>query len=511
MQNPIPVIDLFAGPGGLAEGFATARPSAGKAAFRIALSIEKDEIAHQTLTLRSVYRYLRDRECLSDYYAYVRGKLDKSAFFDRPATRNASAHSRFEARCATLGEASTSDVDAWISAALAGSQDWVLIGGPPCQAYSLVGRSRRKHDSSFEDDEKHFLYKEYLRIIRKHVPSVFVMENVKGILSSKHGGTTIFPRIVEDLTHPGKGIEYQLRSFVQPDLGFGQAPGDFVVRAERYGVPQMRHRVIVLGIRSDLAGYDSAVLRPVGEVTVAEALGGLPSLRSNVSGSITDSLAWKSAVLEMMPHLRGWKHESAIEMAANVTGAFSGKVPETTGTPYQKCRAKPRSAQVELASWLYDPKLRGVLQHEARSHMESDLHRYAFAALFTQLVGRSPKLSDFPKGLLPAHKNAADTDAPFADRFRVQAAGKPSTTITSHIAKDGHYYIHPDPLQCRSLTVREAARLQTFPDNYFFEGNRTQQYAQVGNAVPPFLARQLGEVVADFLIRSQKNAQSRHG
>jgi DNA (cytosine-5)-methyltransferase 1 len=133
--------------------------------------------------------------------------------------------------------------------------------------------------------------------------------------------------------------------------------------------------------------------------------------------------------------------------------------------------------------------------------MPADLRRYFFAACFASINKSSPILSDFPKALLPDHKNiAAGVDGlQFADRFRVQVAGKPSTTITSHISKDGHYYIHFDPLQCRSLTVREAARLQTFGDNYYFMGPRTSQYHQVGNAVPPLLAYQLAEKVLKIL------------
>jgi len=138
--------------------------------------------------------------------------------------------------------------------------------------------------------------------------------------------------------------------------------------------------------------------------------------------------------------------------------------------------------------------------------MASDLQRYLFASSYSKATGRAPKLRNFPKRLLPEHENVTTNDGsiPFEDRFRVQGSTSPSTTVVSHIAKDGHYYIHPDPTQCRSLTVREAARLQTFPDNYFFEGNRTQQYTQVGNAVPPFLAIQLGEIVS-ALLNQQKN------
>lgn len=142
--------------------------------------------------------------------------------------------------------------------------------------------------------------------------------------------------------------------------------------------------------------------------------------------------------------------------------------------------------------------------------MRSDLHRYIFAASYAKLNDVSPKIHQFPVQLLPAHENVSSESVPFSDRFRVQMENGPSTTVVAHIAKDGHYYIHPDPSQCRSLTVREAARLQTFPDNYFFEGNRTQQYTQIGNAVPPLLARKIAAVVAAVIdsYRSEKNRQA---
>ena len=132
--------------------------------------------------------------------------------------------------------------------------------------------------------------------------------------------------------------------------------------------------------------------------------------------------------------------------------------------------------------------------------MALDLYRYLYASVFAEKNNRSPLLEEFPAELIPAHKNASSGH--FNDRFRVQVATKPSTTVTSHISKDGHYFIHYDPEQCRSLTVREAARLQTFPDNYFFEGSRTQQYIQVGNAVPPLLAQQLAEIVHNLILRT---------
>jgi DNA (cytosine-5)-methyltransferase 1 len=156
----------------------------------------------------------------------------------------------------------------------------------------------------------------------------------------------------------------------------------------------------------------------------------------------------------------------------------------------------------DFKNWLLDDRVGGVIQHESRSHMPSDLHRYMFASSYAQVVNYAPTLRNFPPMLLPDHVNVDADSIPFVDRFRVQVKGDPASTVVAHIQKDGHYYIHHDPAQCRSLTVREAARLQTFPDNYFFEGNRTQQYGQVGNAVPPFLARKIARVIFKFLDTS---------
>ena len=166
----------------------------------------------------------------------------------------------------------------------------------------------------------------------------------------------------------------------------------------------------------------------------------------------------------------------------------------------------------KLATELFKSDLGGICNHESRSHMKEDLWRYVFVAAYGQEHGRSPVLKVFPKALLPSHESVVEAlrrgHGHFSDRFRVQIASKPATTVTSHISKDGHYFIHYDPSQCRSLTVREAARLQTFSDDYFFEGNRTEQYSQVGNAVPPLLARQLAAILHPVLDSALEKSHS---
>ncbi|WP_080409875.1 DNA cytosine methyltransferase [Burkholderia ubonensis] len=499
----IPVVDLFAGPGGLGEGFSAVRDADGNRAFDIKVSIEKDAVAHQTLTLRALFRALADDHVPEAYYDYMRGDIDREAFVKDRVVARALESAKREAYCLELGATPEDEVDELIRTAIDGHDDWVLIGGPPCQAYSLAGRSRRRNvDPEFEKDPKHFLYREYLRIIRDFKPAVFVMENVKGMLTSTNNGQRIFERIYDDLSEPTDGINYDIRSFVTESRPAGLAPEEYIIRAEEFGVPQMRHRVILLGIRSDRAGQLHSLLdRRSDRVSVRDILAGLPKLRSKLSKELDSSEAWIRALKAAKSALKGWKSEDrssiedlmadAVNQAQHLTSIGGRFIPRNV--------RELRGLNNDLASWIHDGRIGGICQHESRGHMSSDLHRYLFASCYAKKYQYSPKLSMFPSGLLPNHRNVNGENVPFDDRFRVQISGAPSTTIVSHISKDGHYYIHHDPSQCRSLTVREAARLQTFPDNYFFEGTRTQQYHQVGNAVPPFLAKQLGESVAQFL------------
>ncbi len=513
-QKPIPVIDLFAGPGGLGEGFTSIADGRGDRRFAVKVSIEKEEVAQRTLSLRALFRAYRKGAAPDCYYDYLRGDISRQELFSHPSITEEARAAAAEARCAELGKTPPATVDKWIEDALEEASEWVLIGGPPCQAYSVAGRARLRPGNlvKFEADKRHFLYTEYLRIIKEFGPSVFVMENVKGMLTSRHGGQLIFDRILSDLANPGNGHRYRIRSLVVD--GEELTPQDFVIEAEKFGVPQSRHRVILFGIREDLAQATPALTRQPGrfllspsprKVLIEEALSGLPPLRSRLSREPDSHESWLSVLKSAPSGLKDWRRPLRaalaldMELAWRKAGAF-----ESFGGRFEKQHVGFDSMPAELAAWLDDPKVGGVLQHETRSHMRSDLHRYMFAACFTASQHYSPKLPLFPPRLVPAHENMDDAAVPFLDRFRVQLKGEPSTTVVSHISKDGHYYIHFDPAQCRSLTVREAARLQTFPDNYFFEGNRTQQYWQVGNAVPPLLARKVAEVVLDFIQASRR-------
>jgi DNA (cytosine-5)-methyltransferase 1 len=492
-KKPIPVIDLFAGPGGLNEGFSRLGEDTGQPSFETIGSFEMETSAIQTLQLRGIYRYfLRNSEVPSSYYQFIRGQIEWDDFVSLPDVAAAFAISNTHVHQVELGsEADNSDnliATALQNAGVTDDSPWVLIGGPPCQAYSLAGRSRRANDDSFATDKKHFLYREYLRIIKTFMPPVFVMENVKGLLSSstaEDGG--MFMKIKQDLEKPRGTSEYTIHSLVSELEPHELAPRNFVIEAENYGVPQKRHRVILVGLRNDYFGLGVAIgqLSASDQVTVSQALAGMPRIRSGISREPIDTFEEWSSIRRAIADQHPGPHLDAVQLDRG------GKAVPTIGKPTGR-----------FGKWVIDPKLHDAIQHESRAHMREDLKRYWFAAIRAK-SGSSPKLSSFPPGLLPLHKNAGAENRPFDDRFRVQVSSKPSTTVVSHISKDGHYYIHPDPIQMRSLTVREAARLQSFPDNYFFRGNRTQQYHQVGNAVPPLLAYQIARVVKDLFSASQ--------
>lgn len=509
-----PVIDLFAGPGGLGEGFAAVSRN-GEHPFRVALSIEKEEKAHETLKLRSFFRRFAAGEAPEDYYRLLRGEITRDELFE--AYPDEADRARAEARYAELGKTPQDQVDDWVREARGQSESWVLLGGPPCQAYSLAGRSRNKGNSSYcpEEDERHFLYQEYLHTIARHRPPVFVMENVKGLLSARVSDEKIVQQILDELATPGlqngcnEDLEYRIYSLTtgreceEDDFD----PAELVVKAEEHGVPQARHRVILLGVRSDIQIVPER-LEKRERVAASTVLDDLPRLRSGLSQRDDDPDQWVEAIREC----------AEAEWLAH-TGKLIDEVPDLIREVLESIEppardrggefvpGQPRANGDELLKWLRDQRIGGVCNHSTRGHMVSDLHRYLYAACYAQENGRSPCIRHFPDELWPNHASA--DSGHFSDRFRVQLAHEPSTTVTSHISKDGHYYIHYDPLQCRSLTVREAARLQTFPDNYFFCGPRTSQYVQVGNAVPPYLAMQIGEIVIELLERWQCRTMDR--
>lgn len=504
------VIDLFAGPGGLGEGFASLNE--GKT-FQIAVSAEMETSAHQTLTLRSFFRHVRgDSRARGAYYNFCNSE---NAPHPRDLFPVAWTVATQEARQLTLGDPRHNALlDDILKAAKLNEDETILIGGPPCQAYSLVGRAKNMGTAGYvaEEDHRHYLYREYLRILHKTRPAVFVMENVKGILSSRVGGRQVFPDILRDLTNPGQalngrsGAKYTIHSLVLPTrFDPGMDPKsidarDFIIHAERFGIPQARHRVILLGVREDLKYDGRHRLSGAPQVFVEDAINELPPLRSKL-GRDDSAEEWRDTVIGLANNLaKDALEQDEIEMAGQLKSAAFGvhaKL-DTGALRYPKQTDRPKGA-ASYAAWVRDNNLQVWLNHETRSHMTSDLGRYLYAAVFAAKHKRSPKgHEEFTlKDLAPDHANWQS--GKFADRFRVQRYGAPSTTVTSHISKDGHYFIHPDPTQCRSLTVREAARLQTFPDNYFFQGNRTQQYHQVGNAVPSLLANQIALICRAIL------------
>lgn len=501
-------MDLFSGPGGLAEGFAALRSPKGRRRFDVVLSIEKDEDAHRTLRLRTFLRKF-GTTLPHEYYDFLNGIVSEEPAWAQLYPKQWAAASA-ETKCLELG---TPAASAFVLPRIKEIRQrhggrTVLLGGPPCQSYSVIGRSRNVGNKKYDpdDDRRQLLYKEYVQVLDRLCPVIAVLENVRGMLSARRCGNPIFGEVMQSLRGAGR-LGYRLFALTPQSSACSSLEGeltdqDFIVRAENHGIPQSRHRVVVICVRRDIADTLPKECLPRLEpqndtVSMKDVIGTMPRLRSRLSRN-DDPDAWQAALRNASdlvdsnrPIMSPIEEKRFRRTVAEVRHAADGSAPPSYGASGKV--ELPAHCPPELRDWLFDENVTRLANNETKGHMPADLERYLFASIFARALRRSPSSSAFPKPLAPAHANWHT--GKFADRYRVQIADRPCTTITSHIAKDGHYYIHPDSRQCRSLTVREAARLQTFPDNFFFHGTRTQQYTQVGNAVPPFLAYQIARAL----------------
>ena len=395
------VVDLFAGPGGLGEGFAS-HVRSGYHPFEVKLSIEKDYYAHKTLELRSFFRQFPADKVPDCYYNYLR-EVDtpeqsrRTRLFQNYPEEAEKV--RNDVRLAELGKENPETVRTWLTTALSGCDDWVLIGGPPCQAYSVVGRSRNRRNKDYhaEKDHRQYLYLEYLQIIVEHRPVVFVMENVKGLLSATLSNKWIFSRMHEDLQEPEKALQrehrpvrgpvnsdkpcrYKLYSLTKEGEVNSLNLSDFVVYMEKFGVPQARHRVIILGVRDDIRTTPN-ILEEQSSVNANRVLDGLPRVRSGLSREEDSADAWRDCIRKMAEcH---WFDSLVTEYGEEIHENMTVRLKEVRnnadrGGEYIRCDTDIDYEQ----EWFLDSRLDGVCNHKTRGHIRSDLYRYFYAACF---------------------------------------------------------------------------------------------------------------------------------
>jgi DNA (cytosine-5)-methyltransferase 1 len=409
-------IDLFAGAGGLSEGFI-------RAGFKPIAHVEMDEAACYTLKTRTAYHYLKAKKRLDEYIKYLKGDIDRGTLYSLVPNNE-----MYSVINLTLSDENNKDIFRKIDERLKNQEVDLIIGGPPCQAYSLVGRARS--ENGMENDPRNHLYLQYAKFLKKYNPKMFVFENVLGLRSADGGG--YFEKMKDEFKRVGYYVE------------------SFLVNASDFGVLQNRKRIILIGHRK---GLNIAI----------------PEFKSVKTKPYTVQF-----IFHDLPKLQ----------------AGQGK---DKGDKYTK----------EINEYLNNAHIRNgidvLTQHISRPHTDQDKEIYRIAIAQLKDGGRLSYTS------LPSRLRTHKNQHSFFDRFKVvDDKATSAQTVVAHIAKDGHYYIHPDLKQNRSISVREAARLQSFPDDFYFEGikegkNRTAAFKQIGNAVPPLLANQIAKAIREIL------------
>lgn len=420
MNGKLNFLDLFAGAGGLSEGFI-------RAGFEPVAHVELDQAACFTLRTRTAYHWLKAHGRTGLYADYLNGDISRQEFYEHVPEQVVDSVINAEIGAETL-PVIFRQVDA-----LVGNRDLdLIVGGPPCQAYSIVGRSRDRN--RMKGDKRNYLYLYYAEFLKRYKPSYFVFENVTGLLSARDGDGNLYFNAMRDLfLECGYETEYMTLS------------------AEDYGVLQSRKRIILVGRRGKATGFYPEPDKWNPGVKVQEVFRDLP----------------------------------AIGAGEGVTGP---------------CRLKAYRGTWQVEAGIRNEDL-PVTLHQSRPNNEQDLEIYR---IVVDLWNREKTRLDY-NSLPDRLKTHCHRDS-FLDRFKVVASDLPfSHTVVAHIAKDGHYYIHPDMKQNRSITPREAARLQTFPDDYYFEsGNgvpgRTPAFRQIGNAVPVLMARKIAEKLKEVWL-----------
>lgn len=406
-------IDLFAGAGGLSEGFI-------RAGFTPIAHIEMNKYACDTLRSRMAYHYLKQHNRLEEYIKYLKEKQEGESgqkLWEKVPDEVIDSVINKEISDETLA-----DIFIKVDKLKGNKQVDFIIGGPPCQAYSIVGRAR--DPKNMKKDPRNFLYKYYLQFLKRYEPKMFVFENVPGILSAQNG--IHLENILKGIDKAGYKIELKK------------------LKASDYGVLQNRERVIIVGWRKDLnLKYPELEKEENPYKILPDLFSDLPE-RQQGEGSLTD-------IVQYVAPATGYLQQSKVRNSLDFT-----------------------------------------TQHIARPHNLIDLEIYKRAIKLWLEKKARLNYADLPPELQKHNNKQA-----FLNRFQVVNHEGCCHTVVAHIAMDGHYYIYPSLKQIRSITVREAARIQSFPDDYYFEGSRTAAFKQIGNAVPVILAEKIANKIKE--------------